>query len=313
MKGKSMLTWLLRLVFLSILFCICFIGGSYAVQGSLPAVKSQPGLVSVNNGLLILSAVNTILVSVIILSSRWHGWKLAIYLALAYYGAVTFLMQVETWYFLSGLTVSEKLLPKLFLMGVPVAFVYIPLAVWILGKWQKPHTPEALTEWDIPLQQLIGKLLLVAIIYVLLYWCAGYFIAWQNPELRAFYGKPGPIVPFWHHTADTLQNDPWLIPFQLVRGLIWVLCAMPVIIGSKWNAWITALLVGLLFSLPQNIGHIIENPLLPLAGVRISHLVETAGSTFLFGLIVTWLLHRNHQSVSDLFGIKPDDNNWMLL
>jgi len=63
------------------------------------------------------------------------------------------------------------------------------------------------------------------------------------------------------------------------------------------------LLVGAMFSLPQNIGHILANPLLPLASMRLSHLIETASSTFVFGMLVAWLLHREHKSVKDLFGL----------
>ncbi len=43
------------------------------------------------------------------------------------------------------------------------------------------------------------------------------------------------------------------------------------------------MLVGLLFSVPQNIGHILPNPLIPIASVRLSHMIETASSTFVFG------------------------------
>jgi hypothetical protein len=39
--------------------------------------------------------------------------------------------------------------------------------------------------------------------------------------------------------------------------------------------------------------------------VRLSHLIETASSTFVFGLVIVWLLHRAHHSVRDLFGL-PD-------
>jgi len=44
-------------------------------------------------------------------------------------------------------------------------------------------------------------------------------------------------------------------------------------------------------ALPQNIGHILPRPLIAVNSVRISHLIETASSTFIFGLIVTWLLY----------------------
>jgi hypothetical protein len=48
--------------------------------------------------------------------------------------------------------------------------------------------------------------------------------------------------------------------------------------------------VGLALSVPQNIGHILPNSLIPLNSVRMSHLIETASSTFVFGLTLTWLL-----------------------
>jgi len=36
----------------------------------------------------------------------------------------------------------------------------------------------------------------------------------------------------------------------------------------------------------------LANPFLPIASVRLSHMIETALSTFLFGAIIVWLLHR---------------------
>lgn len=304
MKAKQFLFWVFRFFALLILFWIFFIGGSLFVSGALPDTSSEPGLVNGNVGLLIIGLTNTLLVMAIILSSRWKGWKLALALGLAYYGGVTFIMQIETWYFLSNLTVGAELLPRLFLMGLPVAFMYIPLAVWILGKWRKGESSFAAVRSKMPAIQWVWKLGLIALLYLVLYWSAGYFIAWQNPELRAFYGSPGEALPFWQHTSHIWDTDPGLFFFQLVRGLLWALIALPLIRGSKLNVWWTALLVGLLFSLPQNLGHIIENPLMPLASVRLSHLIETTTSTFVFGLILTWLLHREHRSFKDLLGVE---------
>ena len=70
--------------------------------------------------------------------------KLALLLGTAYYGAVTFLTQIEAWYFMSNITFDQKLLPYLFMMGLPVAFVSIPLAVLILGKWKKRRRRQSL-------------------------------------------------------------------------------------------------------------------------------------------------------------------------
>ncbi|MBI2333389.1 MAG: hypothetical protein HYU84_14735 [Chloroflexi bacterium] len=301
---KSLFKWAFKFALLYILFIVFFVIGSMAVVGVMPDVaNAEPGLVPPRSGLLIVALAHLLVIAALILTSRWSGWKLAISLAFTYYGAVTFLMQIETWYFLSTITVGPQLLPRLFLMGIPPAFVFIPLAVWILGKGRARVDDSPNPALVMPARQWTWKLAAIALAYLSLYWSAGYFIAWQNPELRAFYGAPGEAVPFFASLADTFRDDPMLFPFQILRAMLWMLCALPVMRGSRVNPWWTALVVGLLFSVPQNIGHILANPLLPIASVRLSHMIETASSTFLFGVIVAWLLHREHRSLKDLFRI----------
>ena len=286
-----MVTLLPRLALLYILFLVCFITGSLAVAGVLPdTAPSEPGLVSPGAGVLIIGLVNVLVISSLILTSRWRGRWLAVALALAYFGAVTVLPQSETWYFLSSLTVNREVLPRLFVMGIPPAFVFVPLAVWILGRWRRTDPTRLAPSSGMTPAQWIWRVAVLAAAYVVLYWSAGYFIAWQNPELRAFYGQPGDPLPFFAHTTRVVRNDPGLFGFQLLRGVLWVACALPVMYGSRVSRWRTAILVGLLFSAPQNIGQILANPLMPIASVRFSHMIETASSTFVFGLLVVWLL-----------------------
>ncbi len=192
MKKLTITDWIWRFLLLTLLFSILFVAGAGILDGKLPDIASEPGLVKGLPGLLLLAVVNTLLVMSLVVSSKWYGWKLAILLSLAWYGANTFIMQIETWYFLSDLTVSSQLLPLLFVMGMPVAFVFAPLAVWIMGKAKQPD---------------------------------------------------------------------------------------------------------LFLSVPQNLGHILENHLIPQASVRLSHMIETASSTFIFGLVVVWLMHRRHESI----------------
>ena len=299
---KAFFKWTFRFILLFVLFIVFFVIGSMAVEGVMPDnAVSEPGLVSMTTGLLIIALADIFVITALILTSRWSGWKLAIGLALAYYGAVTFMLQIETWYFLSSVTVGAQLLPRLFMMGIPTAFLFIPLAVWISGKGRATAETSPNLALVMPAKQWILKLAAIAVAYVILYWGAGYFIAWQNPELRAFYGAPGAALPFFTHTANTLRNDPLLFPFQILRGLLWACCTLPVVRGSKINPWWTALLVGLFLSVPQTLSLIIENPLMPIASVRLSHLIEGASSNFIFGTIVAWFLHREHHSFGDLF------------
>jgi hypothetical protein len=265
--------------------------------GSEPIVSatagSEPGLVSPTTGLLIIGLINLLIIVPLIKTSRWGGWKLALILALSYYGAVTFIVQLESWFFLTANTVGAQMLPRLFLMGIPPAFFFIPLAVWILGKNRSTVDPTPNPVMGMPIRQWAWKLPTIVAAYIVLYWLAGYFIAWQNPVLRAFYGQPGPALPFFEHTLNTLR-DFRLFALQILRALLYVLCMIPVIRGSRVNPWWTALLVGAFLSLPQNIGLILENPLLPSAVVRLTHLIETVSSNFIWGLFMVWLFHREH-------------------
>jgi hypothetical protein len=84
----------------------------------------------------------------------------------------------------------------------------------------------------------------------------------------------------------------------------------PGLVSPAAGLLVLSLIVGLLFSLPQNVGLLMENPLIPSASVRLSHLVETASSTFLFGAIVVWLLHREHHSPGDLLGLRRSSRHF---
>lgn len=299
--AKLILLWFFKLALLLVLFSVFFILGSMIMTAIPENAITEPGAVSETTGLLIYAFSHVTIIILLILTSRWRGIQLSAALSFSYYGAVTVLTQIETWYFLSSLTVSEELLFQLFLMGMPVAFFFIPMAVWIVGDTRLITNGRKKFMKSIPAKQWVLKLAVITAVYVTLYWLAGYFIAWQNSDLRAFYGSMGEITPFFEHTMNTFQNDPWLFPFQVLRALLWTACVLPIIRGSGVNVWLTALLVGLFLSVPQNVGHLLANPLIPEASVRMSHMIETASSTFLFGVIIVWLVHRKHDSVRDLF------------
>ena len=104
MKAKKVLIWTLRFILLFILYIPIWIIGSLAVGDLIPETASQPGLVSETSGMLILGLINTILIITLIITSKWHGWRLALFTGIAYYGSFTLLTQIETWYFLNEIT-----------------------------------------------------------------------------------------------------------------------------------------------------------------------------------------------------------------
>jgi len=294
---RQYLIWLIKIAGLTILYIPIWIAGAMFIQDGLPDVQPDPGLVNETTGMLILATVNTLLIISLIVTSKWRGWKLALFLAIAYFGSFTFITQIETWYFLTGLTVSSELISALFLMGLTVPLLFIPIAILISGYWKDEGAVSDLKLLDMPVKQFIIRLTAISILYVIIYWIAGYYIAWQNPELRSFYGSQGEIMPFWDHTIQTLSDTPDLLILQLFRGTLFALFVYPVIRGSSVSPWLTSLIIGSLLAIPS-LGHILANPLIPSAEVRFTHMIETIPSTFLFGMIISWFFHRKITTAS---------------
>ena len=254
--------------------------------------------------LLAVCFVDTIVLAYIILRSRWAGWRLIATVFFVFYGVMTFISQIESAVFH---ILPPGVLPRLFLMGVLVAAPFSPLAVIILGK-RKADTAtanEPNSRLLMPKKEWAWKLAVIAIAYMILYSTFGYFIAWKNPAIQAYYGGIDE-GNFFAHMKAVLTITPWLEPFQALRAMLWVLLALPVIRMMKGSWQETAFAVGLLFSVLMNSQLLLPTPLMPEA-VRMTHLIETAPYNFIFGYFIVWLLHRHHSSLSDLFraGLTP--------
>ena len=131
-------------------------------------------------------------------------------------------------------------------------------------------------------------MLALAALHIVTYFAFGYYVAWQSPELRAFYGGEDP-GSFWLQMVSVVEDTPWLIPVQVLRGLLWGLMAVVLAASLRGPRWSAAIITGgvfvALFSLPLAI----PNPLMPDV-VRHAHLVETVLSRGLYGLLAVWLV-----------------------
>jgi hypothetical protein len=281
MYARKSLLLAAKLIGLTILYALMFILGTTVFPIPLHADKTPGQMTALLVGVLVMSAVDTLVVALLILRSRWHGWRLMAALAFSLYGVMTFMSQIEVVWFGAALGIPSAWLLPLFLGTLPIALGFVPLAVLVLGKGRPsiidPQPPVAL---PVGVGAWAWRLALIAVVYVVLYFGAGYIVAWQNPELRNLYGNG----------ADSRAFHPVLLPaFQLLRGVLWTLLALPVIRMSRGGSWQVALLVGMLFALPMNMAHAIPNDLMS-ASVRLSHFIETVSSNFIFGLLVVGLL-----------------------
>ena len=106
--------------------------------------------------------------------------------------------------------------------------LFAPLAVLMLGKWgpgrARGGSPPRLV---MPAGEWVGKLSLIAVAYVAIYFTFGYFIAWQSAAVRAYYGGSDP-GGFLAQMRTVVRDTPSLLPLQAARALMWAAIAVPV-------------------------------------------------------------------------------------
>ena len=282
----------LRVIGLTIVLFLCFVVAGALVR---PEGSSQTSNQAAAAALPLLTVcfLQAAVLTHLILRSQWSGWPLISAVFFVFYGVATFMGQIESAVFITRLPAG--ILPRLFLMGAVVAAPFSILAVLILGKRKRSTVDgHGNSRLVMPVREWAWKLAVIAVVYVILYFTFGYFIAWRNPAVREYYSgiDEGSLLV---HMASVIRETPWLIPFQVLRAMCWVALALPVIRMLKGGRLETALAIGLLFGVVMNAQLLLPNPYMPEA-VRMAHLVETASSNFIFGMLIGWLLSNDSAS-----------------
>jgi len=277
-------------VFLTLSLFVIFSIASLAV-GLTNLSQTPDQMDAIVAAMLVVFAFQATVISYPIIRSRWTGWRLVVTIIFIFYGVMTFLSQIETVVFLKYLVdiVPAEMIPMLFTQGVIIAALFSPLAVLIHGKMKgREESSEPNLRLIMPWTEWVWKLILIAVIYVVIYFSFGRFVFM-------------PLAGEAYYTFYTnLQLPTWILPFQMVRGIIWVALALPVIRMMKGEWWEAGLAVALLFSVLMGSLLLLPNPYMP-DSIRIAHFVEISSSNFVFGWIVVWLLNRHHDSLRDLF------------
>lgn len=290
---KTKLSLIFKFLALVVIYFVAFALISALVLPQLPETTPAKEPLSAFSGLLIMSFLNTAVMTYVTRRSEWFGVKLILALAAVLFGVTTVMPQVETAVFVR--TLPAGFLSRLFLVGFLFSAVFSTALVLFLSN---PKRPDPIgIERPMTAGQWVIRFILAALLYVVIYFTFGYFIAWQNAAVRSYYGG-GNLTGFAEQVQATWQATPWLFPFQFVRGLIWTALAVPIIKMIKGSGWERALVVALVFGVVMNTQLLLPNPLMPYE-VRMAHLLETASSNFLFGCLVGWLLNRQHVQVAN--------------
>lgn len=244
--------------------------------------------------------IHTALLYALMYYSNWRRWKLAGLLALEIFVIQFALSAVEAIFFGGYLKMPENLAWSMMFTGVVLAAIWSPLAVLITGYWKQETAVES--ERFVPGKMFwVNIALLCVVVYPFLYQLAGYFIAWRVPEVRALYEGLESQPNFLAQLGVFLFSELHLL--QIVRGLVWIAIAIPVMFAMRTGVWIKALMVGLLFALLMNAQHLLPNALM-VPEVRLAHFIETASSNFVWGIVIVWLLDK--RGIGHTFQAEPN-------
>ncbi|MDH5360345.1 MAG: hypothetical protein OEX03_07260 [Gammaproteobacteria bacterium] len=271
---------LLKIILLVVIYFILFaLASGLFATGTTPPMTAEQEAMAVP-GMLVVALVHTLIIVQLIRMSALHGWRLSLVLMLGFYGVTTFMSQNESLWFAPALGIPYEVIPGFFLSHIPVVLIFMPLAVWLLGRWSGEELAPSFV-LQMPVQEWVWKLALIALAYLVLYFSFGFLIAWQNPELQQMYNRP---------EGQWVFRQELLIPWQILRGVLWGLLAVVILRMLRGSFWSVAVMIGIYFALPMNIYHILPNPYMPIPGVRLSHFIETASSNFILGLVVCKIL-----------------------
>jgi hypothetical protein len=277
----AMLAFVVSLVIANMLFPL-----SPAI---MEAAKSATGFLSSPADFLFNAIANAAILVWTARRSSFKGLAMIGQLLVLSFGTQVFMTQIETGYFLSAFPLLQDnfQLYNLILRGFLTSLFFSLLVTLICGGFSRKPRPQAY--FEVTASNAVKHGAWLAFVYLVLYMLAGYFIAWQIRELRLFYGGPAEVNGFFEQWASTAMGKPEFPVFQYFRGILWILCLLPLFIGFSGRRTELVILSGLALALLPTAQLAFANPLMP-ASVSLGHFWEVSISTGIFGALCAWFI-----------------------
>jgi len=273
---------LLTTIVMSLIWMIA--GGVFmGMVGAIDTTDIDPLESLLSSGSLVLvSFLNVLVVAWFVNRTHLTGFGLGFRVFFLLFGVMFFMTQMETLLFNSAIKMPVEVVGATVASG---ALATLSVAILAVIYRRKLGPPARWDRWVDPSRN-VTKLLILAVIYMILYFVVGYYTAWQVPELRAFYSGSTDMLPFGAHMVDVLRGDIALPVFQITRGLMWAGLGYAAIVGlGNAKAWERFILVGLILSVGLATPLLVPNEYMPPV-VRGGHFFELLAENFVFGLLV---------------------------
>ena len=290
-RFKQLLGLLLQSVGAMIGFALCLMIANLLLPLPKALMDHAPaqGIVSTPLAFLLNGAVNAVILVWAARRSSFKGWRMWAQLLVLSFGAQVFMTQIETAYFIAAFPLlhGNFVLYALVVRGFITSALLALLVTALVGGFSsKPPSEPAFV---VTTTRAVRAGAWLPLVYILLYVLFGYYVAWQSQELRLFYGGPAELNSFTAQWRQTLMDRPEVLVFQYFRGVLWILCLIPLFMGFYGKRGELTILAALALGLLPTMQLAFSNPLMP-ATVSAYHFVEVSISTGLFGALCAWYI-----------------------
>jgi hypothetical protein len=224
--------------------------------------------------------------------STYKGLALWGQLLVLSFVAQVFMTQIETGYFLSAFPLLQGNFEvyRLVMSGLITSALVTLLVTALVGGFTKKQRPQP--TFSVTNDDAVRSGWWLAFVYVALYMLFGYYVAWQIAELRAFYTGSTELLSVFGQWGATLMDRPEILVFQYFRGVLWLLCLIPLFKGFSGKRTELVILSALALALLPTMQLAFANPLMP-PGVSLGHFWEVSISTGIYGALCAWFVPKN--------------------
>ncbi len=297
---KTLLVIILQVIGAMLAFVVSLIIGNMVLPLSpaiVAAANSAAGFLSTPLAFLFNALANALILVWAGRRSSFRGLAMVGQLFVLSFGAQVFMTQIETGYFVSAFPLLHDnfQLYNLIVRGFVTSLLFSLAVILIVGGFSKNPRPQA--TFVVTSNNAIKQGAWLPLVYIALYMIFGYFVAWQVRDLRLFYGGPAELNGFFEQWGSSLMDKPELPVFQYFRGILWLLCLIPLFIGFSGKRVELVVLSALALGLLPTAQLAFANPLMP-AAVSLGHFWEVSISTGIYGALCAWFVPQVVQASS---------------
>lgn len=264
-QGVVLVLKVLAVYAASVLASAVVLGGIGVRAGPHPAEGMIPG----GAALPVVHAITVAVMLTVVGYASVRGLALAVLLFVVLFGTQTAMMQIETLAFNRSVGMPLRDVGVVVLAGA----VNAAAIAWVAARLFRGSGGGVAA----PPDRLALRLAATSLAYVACYFAAGEWIAWSHAAVRDYYGQG---IGIDHNI---------LVPFQLLRGLLWSLIALFLALRLRGPHAHRVAILTVLFPLLTAPLLLYPNSYMPLAVAK-AHFIEMLVSEAVWGLIAGLLL-----------------------